>query len=411
MMKAQRRFAHLSPSAVGPFLGRAAAEAARHSPGPVRARPSDAIMVLALLAAATVTDGCSRNGSPPGQPPVPIVSAEAVSKSVPYEVMSIGTAEAYKTVSVKAQVGGVLSRVYFKEGDYVKKGDRLLLIDPAPFQAALDAAQAKLARDRATLSYSQENVKRYDELAKKDYVTAQEYSNLLTDLETIRATVRADEADVESAKLNLDYCTIESPISGRVGTLLIDQGNVVKANSDNPIVVINHIRPIYVRFTLAQQYLPDVLAHSAAESLEVRAFAPDEPPDARRGLLAFVDNAVDASTGTILLKAEFANADMTLWPGQFVNVVLVLKRLENAVVVPSQAIGTGQMGDFVFVVKADNTVELRSVTVSYRLDNEAVIERGLQAGERVVTDGQLRLRPGSAVVERPAVSGDKANAS
>jgi multidrug efflux system membrane fusion protein len=364
-----------------------------------------------VLLAAAIAGGCSRRDSSFEQPPVPIVSAEAVTKNLPYEVVSIGTVEAYSTVSVNSQVGGVLSRVYFKEGDDVKSGDRLFLIDPAPFQASLQAARAKLARDRATLDYTEENVKRYDELAKKNYITAQEYSNLLTDLETIRATVRADEADVESAKLNLDHCTIESPIDGRIGNLLIDQGNNVKANGDNPMVVIHRISPIYVRFTLAQQYLPDILKHSAAESLEVRAFSPGESPDARRGHLTFVDNAVDASTGTILLKAEFSNEDMTLWPGEFVDVVLVLRQLEGAVVVPAQAIGTGQMGDFVFVVKADDTVDLRPVTVSYRLDGDAVVEKGVRAGERVVIDGQMRLRPGAAVVEKQPVSEDKAGAS
>jgi multidrug efflux system membrane fusion protein len=390
-------------------IPRAAATRRRHRDPAAAWAPE--VLTAGLLAAALAGAGCSNGDSSFQQPPVPIVSAEAVSKNLPYEIVSIGTVEAYSTVSVNSQVGGVLSRVYFKEGDDVRRGDRLFLIDPAPFEAALKAARAKLARDRATLDYTEENVKRYDELAKKDYITAQEYSNLLTDLEAIRATVRADEADVESAKLDLDHCTIESPIDGRIGTLLIDQGNVVKANADNPIIVIHQISPIYVRFTLAQQYLPDILKHSAAESLEVRAFSPGESPGARHGHLTFVDNAVDASTGTILLKAEFPNEDLTLWPGEFVNAVLVLRELEGAVVVPAQAIGTGQMGDFVFVVKADATVELRPVTVSYRLDDDAVIERGVEAGERVVIDGQMRLRPGSAVVERPPVSGDKANAS
>lgn len=367
--------------------------------------------ILGLLLMGLLIGGCSREKTTFQQPPVPIVSAEAVGKTVPYEIVSIGSGEAYKTVSISSQVGGVLRGVYFREGDYVTKGDRLFLIDPAAFEAALRAAEAKRARDLATLSYTEESVKRYEELAKKDYITAQEYSNLLTGLETIRATVQADEADVESARLNLDYCSIESPISGRLGTLFIDEGNVVRANGDNPIVVIHQIQPMYVRFAVPQQHLPDILKYSAAETLEVRAFAPGESPDDRRGHLTFIDNAVDASTGTILLKAEFPNEDLTLWPGEFVNVVLVLKELENAVVVPAQAVGTGQMGDFVFVVTKDGTVDLRPVTVSYRLDNDAVIEKGVQAGERVVIDGQLRLRPGSAVVEKKAEEGTKASTS
>jgi multidrug efflux system membrane fusion protein len=366
---------------------------------------------MAVVFAAVLVGGCSRKNATFQQPPVPVVSAGVVSKTVPYEIVSIGTGEAYNTVSIRSQVGGVLSRVYFKEGEYVEKGDRLFLIDPAAYEAALQAAKAKLARDQATLNYTLESVKRYDELAKKDYITAQEHSNMLTSLETMKATVRADEAEVESAQLNLGYCSIVSPIRGRVGTLLIDEGNVVKANSDNPMVVIHQIRPMYVRFTVPQQYLPDILKYSAVQSLEVRAYAPGESPDARRGCLTFIDNAVDVSTGTILLKAEFPNEDLMLWPGEFVNAVLVLKQLENVVVVPAQSIGTGQMGDFVFVIKKDNTVDLRPVKVSYRLDNDAVIESGLQTGERVVIDGQLRLRPGSAVIEKQAGEGDKASSS
>ncbi|MBI4719808.1 MAG: efflux RND transporter periplasmic adaptor subunit [Chitinivibrionia bacterium] len=367
--------------------------------------------MMGLLAAAVLIGGCSHESSTVRQPPVPIVSAEAAAKTIPFEIVSIGSGEAYKTVSIRSQVGGVLSRVYFKEGEHVKTGDRLFLIDPAPFEAALRAAEAKRDRDLATLKYTEESVRRYDELAKKDYITAQEYSNLRTGLETIRATVQSDEADVESARLNLDYCSVESPLNGRMGTLLIDEGNVVRASGDNPMVVIHQIKPMFVRFAVPEQHLPDILKYSATESLEVRAFAPGESPDDRRGSLTFIDNAVDASTGTILLKAEFPNEDLTLWPGEFVNVVLVLKQLENVVVVPAQAVGTGQMGDYVFVVSQDNTVDLRPVTVSYRRDNDAVIENGVQAGERVVVDGQLRLRPGSAVVEKPADTGTKANSS
>ncbi len=377
-----------------------------------RACLSEISLTLALSAIAlTGLAGCSHKNETLQQPPVPIVSAEVVNKTVPFEIVSIGSGEAYKTVSIRSQVGGVLNRVYFKEGEYVKKGDRLFLIDPAAFQAALQAAQAKHARDQATLEYTEQSVKRYDELAKKDYITADEYSNLQTSLQTIRATVQSDAAEVESARLNLDYCSIESPINGRVGTLFVDEGNVVKANADNPMVVILQIRPMYVSFTVPQQYLPEILKYSAKEQLEVRAYAQGEASDVRRGHLTFVDNAVDATTGTILLKAEFPNEDLTLWPGEFVNVVLVLKELRDAVVVPAQAIGTGQMGDFVFVVTKDNTAELRPVTVSYRIDNDAVIEKGVETGERVVVDGQLRLRPGSSVVEKPAESEGKASSS
>ncbi len=349
--------------------------------------------------------GCSRNDKPARQAPAPVVVAEVVTKTVPYEIPSIGNVEAYRTVSIRAQVGGAVDRVLFREGQNVRRGAPLFLIDPAPYQAALDAAQAKLARDQVTASNLEESVKRYDELAKKDYITAQQHSDMRAQLEAMKATVRSDEAEVESAKLNLAYCSIAAPIDGRMGARLVDEGNVVRANSDNPLVVIHQIKPIFVRFTVPEKYLPDILKHSAATALTVTAHAPEETPGAHQGRLTFIDNAVNSATGTILLKAEFSNKDTMLWPGEFVNVVLVLKQLENAVVVPAQAIGTGQQGDYVFVVKADATVELRPVTIAYRLDNDAVIDNGVQPGEKVVIDGQLRLRPGSAVVEKPALTG------
>jgi multidrug efflux system membrane fusion protein len=366
-------------------------------------------MVLITLLACLA--GCSKSNSGFHQPPVPIVSAKAASQTVPFEITAIGSGEAYKSVSIRSQVGGVLDHVYFNEGEYVKKGDRLFLIDTSSFNAALQAAKAKLARDQATLNYTEESVKRYDELAKKDYITADEYSNMLTNLQTIKATVEADNAEVESAKLNLGYCSIKSPINGRLGALYVDEGNVVKANSDSPLVVVLQIQPMYVSFAVPQQYLPEILKYFATETLAVRAYAPDEDPGIRTGHLTFVDNEVDASTGTIHLKAEFPNDDLTLWPGEFVNAVLVLKKLQNATVIPAQAIGTGQMGDFVFVVTPDSTADLRPVTVSYRFDNNAVIGKGLAAGERVVVDGQLRLRPGSHVIEKTSAAGSETDAS
>lgn len=365
----------------------------------------------ALAVAAALLAGCSRNNHTMQQPPVPVVVADVVTATIPFEVASIGNVEAYRTVSVRAQVGGLLKKIQFNEGDRVKKGAPLLLIDPAPYRAALEAARAKLARDQATAANLEQTVARNDELAKKNYITAQQHNDMLSQLASMKATVRADSADVLTAKLNLDYCSITSPIDGRIGERLIDEGNVVKANSDNPLVVIHQIEPIFVRFTVPERYLTEILRLSAVQPLTVRANAPEETPGAHTGRLTFIDNAVDASTGTIRLKAEFSNPDAMMWPGEFVNVVLVLKELENAVVVPAQAVGTGQQGDYVFVVKPDATVELRAVTVNYRLDNNAVIEKGVQPGEKVVIDGQLRLRPGSAVVEKPPVEEKEAGSS
>lgn len=359
---------------------------------------------LALSIAAVAFAGCSGGGNARQTPPVPVVTARAAVRSVPYEVQAIGTVEAYNTVSIRSQVGGVVNRVLFIEGDPVKKGDRLFLIDPAPFKAALQAAKAQLARDRVTAENLEQQLSRYDELAKKDYITAQEHSDMVANFKAMQATVQEDEANVETARLNLDYCSIESPIDGRVGRRMIDEGNVVKANSDSPMVVIHQMQPILVRFSVPQQVLPRLLEYAAGDTLRVRAWATGEDPDAHVGRLTFIDNAVDESTGTILLKAQFPNDEMMLWPGEFVNVALILTQLEGSVVVPTRAIGTGQNGDYVFVVKDDNTVDMRTVDVTYRLDGDAVLASGVSDGETVVVDGQLRLRPGSEVVEKEPVS-------
>jgi multidrug efflux system membrane fusion protein len=356
-----------------------------------------ALPMVALLA------GCSQESSTMQMPPVPVVVSQVVRKTVPFEVTSIGNVEAYRTVSVRSQVGGVLREIHFKEGDHVKKGQPLLLIDPAPYRAALEAAKATFARDQATAANLEQTVARYDELVKKNYITAQQHSDMLSQLASTKATVQADSAAVVSASLNLDYCSISSPIDGRIGEKLVDEGNVVKANSDNPLLVIHQIEPVFVRFTVPERYLTEILKRSGEQPLIVRAAAPEETPGVHKGKLTFIDNAVDRSTGTIMLKAEFANHDTMMWPGEFVNVVLVLKELPEAVVVPAQAIGTGQQGDYLFVLKSDATVELRPVTVQYRLNNDAVIERGVEPGERVVIDGQLRLRPGASVIVKPPV--------
>jgi membrane fusion protein, multidrug efflux system len=367
--------------------------------------------IASLLAISLTVTSCSRSKLHADVPPVPVVVSQVLRKNVPFEVASIGTAVAYKTVEIRSLVGGQLTRVHFKEGQTVHRGDPLLLIDPAPFQATLDAARATLARDQATLKNSEATLTRYADLIKKDYVTKQQYDDLVANLESIRATVRADEATVENATLDLAHCSITSPINGKIGLRLMDEGNVVKANSDSPLVVIRQIRPIQVHFTVPQKYLPEILEYTNKSSLQVEANAPEEPRGAHRGALTFIDNTVDASTGTILLRAEFDNEDEMLWPGEFVNVVLILKQLQGAVVAPSQSIGTGQNGDYVYVVTPDQTAELRPVKVTYRLGYDAVVESGLQPGDTVVTDGQLRLRPGAKVVEKQSVAAAKDSTS
>jgi multidrug efflux system membrane fusion protein len=360
-------------------------------------------MSLLLALAAAAQGGCADEAPRVHAMPVPVVVAQAIQRNVPYEVDSFGNVEAYRTVAITAQVGGVLQKVFFTEGQGVRHGDPLFLIDPAPYRAALSAAEARLAGDRVTATNLAESVARYDNLAKKDYITAQQHSDMVAQLRTARAAVQADSAQVANARLDLQYCSIPAPIDGRLGALLVDAGNVVKANGDAPLAVINRIQPIYVRFTVPERYLPTLLTEFASRALEVRVSSPDEAGGTHTGRLTFVDNTVDVSTGTIKLKAEFPNEDAALWPGEFVKVVLVLKELENVIVVPAQAIGTGQAGDFLFVVRPDSTVEVRSVRVDYQLDNDAVIGSGVEPGATVVTDGQLRLRPGAKVTMRASV--------
>jgi multidrug efflux system membrane fusion protein len=352
---------------------------------------------------------CNNKNNKPQQEAVPVVVGTVSQKNIPYEIKNIGTVEAYNIVDVRSRVGGELKQVYFQEGQDVRKGDPLFLIDPAPYQAAMEGAKANLARDTVMARNAEESARRYAELVKKEYITQQQYDDMLTNSEALKAEVKADQATVENARLNLEYCRMTAPISGRTGSLLVHQGNMVMANASNPLVVIHQIQPIYVSFTVPEQYLSEIRQYSAAGRITVRVYSPDEEQNMRSGELSFIDNTVDTSTGTILLKAVFPNEDKVLWPGEFVNVVILLKEIENAVVIPSQAVQAGQDGNYVFVVKSDRTVESRPVTISYRQNNEVVVEKGLEPGERVVTDGQFRLYPGARITETTALDMGKAN--
>jgi multidrug efflux system membrane fusion protein len=340
---------------------------------------------------------CSKKEGPPPKPLVPVTAGTVIQKTVPVQIRAIGNVEAYSTVSVKSQIGGELIRVHFKEGQDVKKGDILFTIDPRPYEAALKQTEANLAKDTAQLENARVEVNRYAELVKKGYVAQEQYDQIRTNAAAFEATVNADKAAVENARLQLKYCYIYSPITGRTGYLVSNQGNLIKANADTAMVVINQIQPIYVALSVPEQYLNEIKKFMAAEKLEVGAFISKEDVKSEEGVLTFVDNTVDMTTGTIKLKGTFANEKKRLWPGQFVNVVLTLTTQPNAVVVPSQAIQTGQSGQYVFVIKNDLTVESRPIIVGRTLDSETVVEKGLQSGEKVVTDGQLRLIPGAKV--------------
>jgi membrane fusion protein, multidrug efflux system len=354
---------------------------------------------VAILLGLALLGACSSESGPPPQTAVPAVIGKVESRTIPYQITAIGNVEAYNTISVKAQAGGTLKQVYFKEGQNVRRGDPLFLIDTAPYAAAMRQAEASLARDTVNARNAEENARRYSELVRKAYVTQQQYDDMVAQAEALKATVKGDLAALENARLNLGYCTISSPISGRTGSRLVDEGNIVKANADNGMVTILQIEPIYVSFSVPEKYLSEIRKESTTGSLKIRAFAPGEEANAHEGALTFVDNSVNSSTGTILLKATFPNEDEALWPGEFVNLELVLKELQNSVVVPSQTVQTGQNGEYVYVVKPDTTVEMRPVKVTYRSGNDAVIGEGLKPGETVVTDGQLRLYPGAKIAE------------
>ena len=332
-------------------------------------------------------------------PAAPVTTATAHQKTVPVELQAIGNVEAYSTVSVKSQVEGQLERVYFREGQDVKQGDMLFSIDPRPFQTALQQAEANLARDAAQARLARAQAERYTKLVEQGIVSRDQYDQFRTSSEAMDAVLRADKAAAENAKIQLGYCAIRSPVDGRTGSLMIHEGNLIKAN-DVAMVVINQITPIYVNFSVPEKYLSEIKQRMAVGGkLAVAASPPGDETHPHEGVLTFVDNSVDTATGTIRLKGTFGNQDKRLWPGQFVNVKLRLASQPDAIVVPSPAVQTSQQGQFVFVIK-DNTASARPVAVGRSLDGETVIERGLSAGEVVVTDGQLRLAPGVKVVTK-----------
>lgn len=368
-----------------------------------------AVFALIVLLPALFLNGCSggKKELPQQKMAVPVTAAIAVQKTVPVQLQAIGNVEAYASVSVKSQLGGQLTKVHFREGQDVNRGAALFTIDPRPFEAALRQAEAALAKDSAQMENARQETRRYEELSQKGYVSQSQYDQMRTNSDALEAVVRADRALVENAKVQLGYCFIYSPISGRTGSLLANEGNIIKANADTPMVVINQIQPVYVNFSLPEQYLSEVRKHMAAGKIKVDAVIAKEEAQPVPGILTFVDNAVDSATGTLRFKGTFANMERRLWPGQFVRVVVILAEQPDAVTVPSQAVQTGQQGQFVYAVKKDLTVESRPVVVDRMFNGEAIIAKGVEAGERVVTDGQLRLVPGAKVEIKNAGEGKK----
>ena len=356
-----------------------------------------AVMVIAIGAWLMHQRPGSRAATPRADPAVPVTVATVTRHDVPVRLYAIGNIEPYTTVSVKALVDGQIVAVHFAEGDEVHQGAVLFEIDRRPFEAQLAQAQANLVKDRAVLDHAAEQQQRYKDLLAQKFISPDAYGQVKANAESAAAQVRADQAAIEGVKLQIDYCTIRAPITGYAGKIMIQRGNLVKANDTNALVVINQVRPIYASFSIPEQNLDAVRKYLADGELGVTAAVPNSGSAAVAGKLTFIDNTTDVSTGTIKLKAEFANADKALWPGQFVNVVLTLTQEKNALVMPSTAVQNGPDGQYVFVIGSNGHAALHNVRIERTEAGEAVIASGLQAGERVVTAGQLRLAPGVAV--------------
>ena len=354
--------------------------------------------VLVALSSTGII-GCNRPPTNrPSAPPAPVTVAVVGRKVVPVQVRTIGSVKALATVAIRPRVGGVLTEVHFREGEYVKKDQKLFTIDPRSYEATVKQAEATLVKSKAVVKGAELDLKRLEQASSA--VGAAELDAARTAVASAQAVVGVDEAAIASAKLQLSFTNITSPLDGRVGELLVNQGNLVDANGINPLVVVNQVSPIAVTFALPEPQLPAVGAARRQNPLKVEAYLRDGQPPIP-GVLAFIDNAVNTTSGTVQLKAEFPNTDRKLWPGQFVDVVLTVREEPDRVVIPATAVQAGQNGTFVFMVTAEKKAELRPVTVEFETGGEAVITKGLNGGESVVTTGQLRLVSGAAVDVKP----------
>lgn len=366
-------------------------------------RTSPALLILVTLLLFTACSAKKEKAKV--KAPVPVKVAQAQQKNMPLQIRAIGNIEAFTSVAIKSQVSGQIARLHFSEGSDVEKGALLISIDPEPFQATLSQYEAALTKDQAQAKFAVDQAKRYEGLLKDGIVTRDQYELLQSNAAALTATLAADRAAIKNARIQLGYCSIRSPISGRTGTVALQPGNLVKAN-DLAIVTINQLTPIYATFALPEKRLAEVKLAMAAGQLKIEAAIPGEPGATESGAISFLDNAVNPATGTIKLKGTFANRSRKLWPGQFTDVLITLASRQNAVVVPTQAIQTSQQGEFVYVVKADNSVEMRPVTSAPAGGEETVIDKGLAAGETVVIDGQLRLTPGAVVESKDKQAGE-----
>jgi len=361
--------------------------------------------VLPAALAACALAGCSDKNNAQAEakkspPAIPVLVAQAVEKRMPLRLHAIGNVETVASVAVKARVDGQIFRAFVRDGQDVAKGDLLFQLDPKPYESQLAQAEANLAQTQAQLEYLRGQEERYQELLAQNFVSREGYAQVASNYHSAEAGVNAAAAAVESARVNLAYTTIRAPIAGRAGKVLLSEGNLVKGNDTVALVVINQISPIYVSFAVPEQHLPDIRANKAKAPMAVEAEI--EKGKMVPGKLAFADNTVDATTGTIRLRGLFANEDKQLWPGQYVDTWITLRDEEHALVVPAQAVQTGPNGQYAYVVKEDSSTEMRPIAVRRTDGEEAVIESGLKAGETVVTDGASRLLPGSRVSVKSA---------
>lgn len=362
-----------------------------------------ALLLLLVLAGCSGSDGPAQGSTtsgaisrPKNTAAVPVMVSKVERSTIPIELTAIGTGQAYQSVSVESQVAGIVKEVHYRQGQFVRKGDLLITLDKEPFLATLAQAEAALARDKAQAQLSQTELQRNKKLYREGIVSSEQYDQALATSKATEATVQADEAAIRTAKIQLSYCSIYAPINGVTGAQLVSPGATVKANDLPVLVVINQVSPIYVNFSVPQQYLEPIKRSMARSRLRVLATPPGDS-SAESGVLTFVNNTVDTSTGTIELMATFPNTDHRLWPGQFSNVTLDLGQQQNVLVIPSEAVQAGQQGDYVFVVNRGMAVNVRQVKVGRTVNNQTEVLQGLSAGETVVTDGQVRLVPGTKV--------------
>jgi multidrug efflux system membrane fusion protein len=363
--------------------------------------------VLALAAAAvlwhlspsTQVEPAAAQAPAPG---IPVTAGTVTAQDVPVFLHGIGTVQAYNSVAIKSRVDGQIVKINFKEGDEIKEGDPLIQIDPRPYQAQLEQAQATKQKDEAQLAGAQLDLQRYGKLLGTGYQTQQSYDNQRAMVGQLQAAIKGDEAQIDTAKLNLSYADIRSPIDGRLGAKLVDKGNLVHASDNTPLVTITEVKPIFVSFTLPQETLDDLRENNKESPLVVYAYSGDDKKQLAEGKLTLIDNAIDQATGTIHLKARFDNDDERLWPGEFVSLRVILSTRRNVATVPAQTVQNGPNGHYAYTIKPDNTVERRAVEIASIQDGIAVVSKGLTPGERIVVDGQYRLTDGARVNPAPS---------